>query len=121
MGQDSETRLIIGAAMEVHRTLGVGFLEAVYPEALELEFRSGSIPFKAQHPLPVDYKGKILKTPYRADFLCFDSIIVEIKALNDLTGREHSQLLNYLRASGCKRGLLINFGSPSLEFKRMVF
>jgi GxxExxY protein len=121
MDQDSETGLIIGAAMEVHRTLGAGFLEAVYQEALELEFCSGSIPFKAQHPLPIHYKGKILKTPYRADFLCFDSVIVEIKAPDDLTGREKSQLLNFLKASGCKRRLFINFGSPSLQFKRMVF
>ena len=106
--------------MAVHRELGAGFLEAVYQEALELEFRYTGIPSLREVELPVRYRGELLTTGYRADFLCYETIIVELKAIERMTSREESQLLNYLKASGKEKGLLINFGSGSLEYKRMV-
>lgn len=113
---------IIGAAMEVHTVLGHGFLEAVYQEALEIELKQRGIPFQAQRQLQINYKGTYLTKSYIADVVCFDKIIVELKALDKLTGREEAQLLNYLKASGFKVGVLINFGSfGKLEWKRMVF
>ena len=120
MEQDKQTYSIIGAAMAVHRELGAGFLEAVYQEALELEFRYTGIPSLREVELPVRYRGELLTTGYRADFLCYETIIVELKAIERMTSREESQLLNYLKASGKEKGLLINFGSGSLEYKRMV-
>jgi GxxExxY protein len=118
--RDPRTFAIIGAAMEVHRNLGAGFLEAVYQEALTIEFESRGLPFLAQVQLPISYQGQVLKTHYRADFLCFESVLVEIKALNQLTGVEESQILNYLKASNHEVGLIINFGAPSLEHRRFV-
>ena len=118
--KDPQTYAIIGAAMEVHRVLGHGFLEGVYQEALELEFQARGIPYKRETEVCIEYKGCILNKRYRADFECYDDIIVEVKAQQQLTTSDEGQLLNYLNATGCKRGLLINFGSPSLEFKRMI-
>ncbi len=106
--------------MSVHRELGCGFLEAVYQEALEVEFRHIGIPFVREVELPIRYRGTLLATCYRADFLCYEAVIVELKAIERTTVREESQLLNYLNASGKEKGLLLNFGSRSLEFKRMV-
>ena len=120
MEQDKQTYSIIGAAMAVHRELGNGFLEAVYQEALELEFRHAGVPFLREVELPVRYRGALLNTSYRADFLCFEEIVVELKAIERMTSREESQLLNYLKASGKGKGLLLNFGSRSLDYKRMV-
>ncbi|MFC2107386.1 GxxExxY protein [Bacteroidota bacterium] len=111
---------IIGAAMEVHRELGSGFLEAVYQEALEIELEKRSIPFTSQERLLITYKGIELKKEYIADFVCYNNIIVEIKALSSLTSEHQSQILNYLKATGSKLGLLINFGGESLEYKRLV-
>jgi GxxExxY protein len=119
--RDPETHAIIGAAMEVHRQLGPGFLEAVYQEALALEFAHRGIPFMPQMELPVYYKGQRLTCFYKADFACYESVIVELKALKALTNVEEAQLLNYLKATRLERGLLLNFGRPSLEFKRYVF
>ena len=116
-----EVYAIVGAAMEVHLKLGAGFLEAVYQEALEMEFGDRRIPFERQKQLQVRYKGRVLKCDYFADFICFGEVIVEIKALDRLTTREESQLLNYMRATGARVGLLLNFGAyHELQWKRMV-
>ena len=121
MSRDPETFAIIGAAMEVHRHLGAGFLEAVYHEALTLELTDRGIPFQTEVPFSIRYDRRWLTTSYRADLVCCDSIIVELKALHAVGGREYAQVLNYLKASGLHRGLLLNFGAPSLEYRRFVF
>jgi GxxExxY protein len=119
--RDPQTYAIIGAAMEVHRQLGHGFLEAVYQEALAIEFANRKIPFQREVPLPVFYKGVRLQCSYRADFLCFDEVIVESKAIGQLTGVDEAQTINELKATQLNRALLINFGALSLEYKRLVF
>ena len=119
--KDQETYKIIGSAMAVHNELGHGFLEAIYHEALEREFNMQGIPFSKEKKLPVYYKKYKLKNYYLADFICYDSVIVEIKALRRLSGNEEAQLINYLKASGLNRGLLINFGAKQLQYKRLVF
>ena len=119
--RDQQTHAIIGAAMEVHRQLGPGFLEAVYQQSLAIEFSARTIPFSPEVELPVYYKGERLNCSYRADFVCYNEVIVELKALKAMTGVEEAQLLNYLKATGLERGLLLNFGCPRLEFKRFVF
>jgi GxxExxY protein len=118
--RDPRTHAIIGAAMEVHRQLGPGFLEAVYQEALALELHARDIPFRCEVELPVFYKGRRLNKSYRADFICYDSVLVETKALAGLTGIEEAQVINYLKATGLEIGLLVNFGSKSLEFRRFI-
>jgi GxxExxY protein len=115
-----EAYKIIATAMAVHRELGHGFLEAVYQEAFEIELGLQGIPFESEVALPIDYKEIRLKKQYYADFICYNKIIVETKALNGLDTAHESQLLNYLKATGFKLGLLINFGSPSLQYKRMA-
>jgi GxxExxY protein len=116
-----ECYAIVGACFEVYNTLGSGFLEAVYQEALELEFSRRSIPCRSQAELKIAYKGQILKKTYIADLVAYDRIIVELKAVSRLTGQEDSQVLNYLRATGLRLGLLANFGGPvGLEWKRLV-
>ncbi len=120
-GQDPETHAIIGAAMEVHRILGPGFLEPVYQEAFAIELGDRGIPFQRERELPVSYKKRRLACSYRADFVCYESIITELKALSALTGVEQAQVLNYLKATGLRRGLLLNFGASRLEMKRLVF
>ncbi len=119
--RDPQTYAIIGAAMDIHKTLGHGFLEAVYQEAAVLEFPNHKIPFQREVALPIRYRNTILHTSYRADFICFSEIVVEFKALARLTTIEESQVLNYLKATGYRRGLLINFGKSSLEYKRLVW
>ena len=115
-----EVYSLIGAAIEVHRELGHGFLEAVYQEALEIEMEERNVPNVAQPELLLRYKRRTLKR-YVPDFVCFDEVVVEIKATKALTEVEEAQLLNYLRATGKRVGVLINFGSRGrLEWKRMV-
>jgi len=115
-----EVYAIVGAAMEVSNELGAGFLEAVYQEALELELSMRQVPYQTQLPIKVIYKGHVLSKEYIPDLVCFEQIIVEIKAVKQLTSVEEAQLLNYLKATGKPVGILLNFGSPKLEWKRMV-
>ncbi len=116
--RDPRTYAVIGAAMEVHKQLGPGFLEAVYQEALAVEMELQEIPFSREVMLPVHYKNRQLAVGYRADFLCFEDVVVELKALRKLSTIEEAQILNYLKATGFAIGVLINFGSRSLEYKR---
>lgn len=120
MQKDPQSHVIIGAAMEVHPELGHGFLEAVYQCALALEFHDRRMPFRAEAPLPVRYKGKLLTCGYRADFICFEDFLVETKAIAELTRADDAQLINELKATGSQRGLWLDFGAPSLQFKRLV-
>ena len=117
---DPETFDIIGAAMKVHRVLGRGFLEPVYQRALEVEFKTRNIPFRREVDLPVFYEGVRLAVRYRVDFLCFDSVLLELKALERIASREEGQIIHYLTASRIHRGLLLNFGARSLQYKRFV-
>jgi len=118
--RDPETYAVIGAAIMVHRQLGMGFLESVYQEAMELELRLQRIPFARQVLFPLNYRGHSLRTTYRADLVCWGSVIVELKALRALSVHEEAQLINYLKASGLRKGLLLNFGAPSLQHRRLV-
>ena len=115
---DPGTYAITGAAMEVHQQLGCGFLEPVYQEAFAVELSKREIPFHREVKLPVFYKEIRLNTPYRVDFVCFDGVAVELKALARLSSTEEAQLINYLKASGHEIGLLLNFGARSMEYKR---
>jgi GxxExxY protein len=118
--RDPQTYRIIGAAMEVHREFGCGFLEAAYQEAMELELAVQQIPFAPQVELAIVYKGWPLKCKYRADFICFGEVIVEVKALAQITGIERAQVINYLKATGYKRALILNFGTTGLQYERVV-
>jgi GxxExxY protein len=118
---DPRTYKIIGAAMEVHRQLGCGFLETVYQEALALELKNRGIPYSRELKFPVTYKGQLLNTQYRPDFICFSAVIVELKALSRVSPVEESQLINYLKVTGYHTGLLLNFGTRSLQQRRFVF
>ena len=111
---------IIGACMNVHKELGPGFLETVYQESLAFEFFEQGIPFEKEKDIRIFYKDKLLDKYYKADFLCFEKIIVELKALSELSNDHISQLLNYLKATKLRVGLLVNFGSPSLIYKRLI-
>ena len=121
MERDPKTFATIGAAMEVHRELGRGFLELVYQTALVLEFQDRGISFKAEVALPIRYENKLLRCAYRADFVCFESVFVETKAIAALTRTDDAQLNNELKATGMERSLLLNFGATSLEHRRLVF
>ncbi|HEY5072007.1 MAG TPA: GxxExxY protein [Caulobacteraceae bacterium] len=112
---------IQGAIFEVNRHMGAGFLEAVYQECLAIEFTARGIPFSAIQPLGLTYKGRLLRQSYQADFVCFERIIVELKAVRDLAPEHRAQVLNYLRATGLRLGLLVNFGSaPKARIERLV-
>ncbi len=118
---DPQTQAIIDAAVDVHRKMGRGFLEAVYPECLAIEFHRRRIPFVREVRLPVHYDGIMLPVPFRADFVCFNEVLIEVKALAVVTTREHAQVMSYLRASGLRRALLLNFGADFLATKRFVW
>jgi len=118
--RDPRIYAIIGAAMEVHRQLDCGFAEPIYHEALTLELASRQIPFTSELRFRVSYKERILQKYYRPDFVCFESVIVELKALARLSRLEESQVINYLKITGYKTALLLNFGTRSLEQRRFV-
>jgi len=118
--KDPQSYAVIGAAMAVHGALGCGFLEVVYQEALEMELKHCAIPYVRELELPIQYRGQTLKAFYRADFLCYGELVVELKALSQITGAEEAQVINYLKASGHSRALLLNFGSTSLYHRRFV-
>ena len=118
----SETYQIIGVCMEVYNTLGYGFLEIVYKDAMEFEFSEREMKFRREDEHSINYKGIILKHKFFADFTLFDEVIVEVKANKDgITDDTIAQTLNYLKASGFKLALIINFGKTSLEYKRLVY
>ncbi|PKP38749.1 MAG: GxxExxY protein [Bacteroidetes bacterium HGW-Bacteroidetes-15] len=116
-----EVYKLIGAAMEVHSVLGCGFLEPVYQEAFAMELSKRKIPFEQEKQIHINYKGSTLNKYYQADFLCYDQIIVELKALSELTSNHESQILNYLKATNLKVGLLLNFGEESLIYRRFIY
>lgn len=120
MQKDMQTYEIIGAAIRVHNLLGPGFLEPVYQEALEIEFEQKNIPYEREKFLPIIYNQRPLKTFYKVDFVCFGTIIVELKALQRLSGLEEAQVINYLKASQLNKALLLNFGARSLQHQRLV-
>ena len=118
--RDPRTYAVLGAAMEVHRELGNGFLEAVYEEALAIELRPRAIPYASPVMLQLAYKGEPLVTTYRADLVCYGEVIVELKATTGLTNIDQAQLINYLKATRKRLGLLINLGTPSLQHRRVI-
>ena len=115
----NESYGIIGAALEVHKVLGCGFVEVVYQEALEEEFKKRNIPFEREKELLVNYKGKTLLKTFRADFICYDKIIVELKAVSEFTDDHYAQIYSYLKASKMSLGILINFGKANLDYYRI--
>jgi GxxExxY protein len=117
---DPQTYKIIGAAMAVHRERGCGFLEAVSREALTIELQERGIPFVREARLQVRYRNRILPVFYTVDFICYDDVLVEVKALRTIGPVEEAQLINYLRIARRRRGLLLNFGATSLQHKRFV-
>jgi len=106
--------------MEVHKELGSGFLESVYHEALAIEFEDRKIPFASEKKLEIAYKERVLDKYFEADFICYDHIIVEIKAVTEIKGIHKAQTINYLKATRKKLGIIINFGAESLEYERLV-
>ncbi|MBN1604274.1 MAG: GxxExxY protein [Chitinispirillaceae bacterium] len=116
-----ESYLLQGAVFEVYKEMGNGFLEAVYQECLEREFSLRKIPFDSQKTLSLMYKGEPLKQTYKPDFICFDAIIVELKGVSAIAKEHQAQVLNYLKATDLKLGLIVNFGAyPKVEIKRIV-
>ncbi len=116
-----ESYAIMGASFEVYKEKGCGFLEAVYQECLEIELDLRNIPFKAHPLLPILYKKRQLRSKYTPDFVCYDLVVVELKAVSHLTDEHRAQVHNYLRATGLKLGLLLNLAHyPLLEYERIV-
>ena len=114
---DKELYAIIGAAMEVQNEMGDGFLELVYHDALNIELGLRGIPFETEKPIAINYKGKPLERTYKADLVCYDQIVVELKSVEKLKAEHTAQLLNYLKATGLPMGVLINFGERPLRYK----
>lgn len=118
----SEAYQIVGVCMEVYNTLGYGFLEVVYKDAMEIEFMQRNMPYRREDEHSIQYKSSVLKHKFFADYTLYDSVIVEVKANKDsITNDTIAQTLNYLKASGTRLGLIINFGRTSLEYKRLVY
>lgn len=115
-----EAYLIIGVCFDVHTTLGHGFLEAVYSEALAIELNKKNIPFELNKELNIQYKDRVLHKKYYADLVVFDKIIIELKAIETLAPEHTAQILNYLKATKMRLGLLVNFGSPKLQYERII-
>ena len=116
-----EVYRVVGAALEVYNELGSGFLESVYQEAIELELASANIPFQSQVPLRIKYKDQVLKKQFIADLICFGAVLVELRAIDQITKREEAQILNYLRATGLRVAVVINIGDPGrLDWKRLI-
>jgi GxxExxY protein len=116
-----ESYAIVGACFNVYKEKGCGFLEPVYQECLEIEFEYQEIPFRSQPELKLRYRDRELKQRYKPDFVCYDKIIVELKAVSKLADEHRAQVLNYLNATGLKLGLLVNFGHyPKLEYERLI-
>ena len=118
---EKETYEILGACFEVYKEKGCGFLEAVYQECLEIEFELRGLPARALVPLPLTYKERLLKKKYEADFICFDTVLVELKAVSKITDEHRAQVQNYLNATGLRVGLLVNLGHfPLFEHERFA-
>ena len=118
--RDNDTFSIIGAAMEVHRILGCGFLEVIYCDALGIEFGLRTIPFTSQVTCGAEYKGHQVRGSYRIDFVCFERVVVEVKARATTSPADEAQIINYLAATGLRVALLLNFGGARLEYRRFV-
>ena len=118
--KDEQTFAVIGAAMAVHRELGPGFLESAYGDALEIEFTKRNIPFEREKLIHIYYKGEPIKTNYQADFVCYGSLIVELKTVDQLLDIHRAQIIHYLRATAIKKGLLVNFRCNSLQYERFA-
>ena len=119
--QDPRSFAIIGAAYEVHRGLGTGFLEILYKDALEIEFGERQIPFERERPCRVEYKGRPLSRDYLVDSICFDQIVLEVRARSVTGPADHAQVLNYLASTRQRIGLLLNFGAAKLEHRRFIW
>jgi GxxExxY protein len=117
---DPRTYAIIGAALEVHRVLGTGFLELLYKDALEIELNARHIPYRRERPCNISYKGQQLRGDYKVDFICFEEVVLEIKARSVTGPADHAQVLSYLAATNLQIGLLFNFGTPKLEHRRFI-
>lgn len=117
----NETEKIINAGIEVHKHLGFGFLEIVYKDALEYEFKSRQIEYEREKEYVISYKDTILPHNFYADFVVFDSVVLEIKAKNGIADEDMAQTLNYLKCSGCKVGLILNFSRKKIDIKRVIF
>ena len=116
-----ESYRIIGACIEVHRRMGCGFLESVYQDCLEIELEHQGIPFRSQPEIELTYRDREIPSKFRPDFVCFDHIVLEIKALSDFASEHRAQVLNYLNATGFQLGLLVNFGAhPKLQHERFA-
>ena len=116
-----ESYKIVGACLEVHTQLGMGFKEIVYKDALEIEFESNSIPFSREKQYKIEYKGKTLRHKFNADFIVFDQIVLEVKASSNIVNPFVAQTINYLKVSGLRLGIIANFGETSFTYKPVVF
>jgi GxxExxY protein len=119
--QDPRTFAVIGAAYEVHRVLGAGFLEIFYKDALQVEFTDRQIPFRREPPCCVEYKGRPLRDDYKIDFICYGEVLVEVKARSVTGPADHAQVLSYLASTKLRCGLLLNFGTSKLEHRRFIW